>query len=65
MQTPEELSKEMAAFCRQEVKKPQHEVVKSWLDKAALQGITIALLAVSAAGGAGESPDRSGSGWTN
>ncbi|MFN2305180.1 MAG: hypothetical protein ACK2TV_15740 [Anaerolineales bacterium] len=60
MSSASEQSKEMAIFCQRESKKSKRGVFKSWLEKAALQGVMIALLAVSTTGGIGETPGRSG-----
>ena len=60
MSQASEQSKEMAIFCQRDIKKSKRVMFKTWLEKAALQGVMVALLAVSAAGGSEESPDRSG-----
>lgn len=59
MSTASEQSIEMAIFCQREGKKSKRGVFKTWLEKAALQGVMVALLAVSAAGETEETPGRS------
>ena len=61
MQTPEELSKEIAEFCRESAhQKPKRSVIQSALGKAALQGVVVALLCVSASSGPGSASARGG-----
>jgi hypothetical protein len=60
MSTASEQSKEMAIFCQREGRKPKRGVFKTWLEMAALQGVIVALLAVSTAGDTGKFPCRTG-----
>ena len=61
MQTPEELSKEIAEFCRESAnQKPKRRITQSGIGKIVLQGIMVALLAIAAPTGPGNTPDRSG-----
>ena len=62
MSEASEQSKEMAIFCQREAKKHKRQVFKTWLEKAVLQGVTVALLAIASQDGPGLTPDRS-NGW--
>jgi len=55
-------SKEMAIFCQNEAKKCKKRVLKTWLEKAVLQGVMVALLATASQSGPGDTPQRS-NGW--
>jgi len=62
MSSANEQSKEMAIFCQNEAKKGKRRVLKTWLDKAVLQGVMVALLAFAAQSGIDSAPQRS-NGW--
>jgi hypothetical protein len=62
MSEASEQAKEMAIFCQREAKKHKKQVFKTWLEKAALQGVMVALLAIASQGGPGFTPERS-NGW--
>ena len=55
-----EQSKEMAIFCQNEAKKRKKTVFKTWFEKAVLQGVMVAFLAIST--GPGGAPEKS-EGW--
>ena len=63
MQTPKEQSTEMATFCRLTDQQPKRNITQNKIGKTVLQGILVALLAVSTSSGGGDTPDRSGP-WT-
>ena len=61
MQTTKELSKEIADFCRiTAFQHPKSRVTQAGIGKAVLQGIMIALLAVSASSCSGNPQARGG-----
>ena len=62
MSTAGEQSKEMAIFCQNEAKKCKRRVFKTWLEKAVLQGVVVALLAIASQSCPDSSPQRS-NGW--
>ena len=64
MQMPEELSREIAEFCREFAhQKPKRKVTQSGIGKAVLHGIMVALLAVAASPCSGNTSARGGP-WT-
>ena len=62
MSSASEQSKEMAIFCQNEAKKGKRRVLKTWLEKAVLQGVMAALLVIASQNGPGNTPQRS-NGW--
>ena len=62
MSTASKQSKEMAIFCQNEAKKGKRRMDMTWLEKAALQGVVVALLAFASQSGSDSCPQRS-NGW--
>lgn len=61
MQTTEELSKEIAEFCRESViRQPKCRVPQPGIGKTVLQGVMVALLAVTCPSDPGGASARSG-----
>lgn len=60
MQTPKELSKEIAEFCRETAhQKTKRRVTQTGIGKAVLQGILVALLATTASSNSVDTSARS------
>ena len=64
MSTAREQSKEMVIFCQNEVKRSKTRVLKTWLEKAVLQGVMVALLVIASQSGPGNTLQRS-NGWAS
>ena len=63
MQTPKELSQEIAEFCRESVdQQPKRKVIQAGIGKAVFHGIMLALFVAAVPAGSGNTPAR-GNPW--